>query len=411
MATVFISYAHENKELAIWLTDCLEATPDVRPWRDKQNARRGRVEDVIREVISHYDCGVFLISEHWLKSPFCRWEAERFAERGSEYCIPVYLEPHETLKSRIPPSLSGLIGVDGSGDRHETLWDLYSKIRNEGSGPEKRWKEHGLRLATAITPVAPAEMPIETRISDAEVFECDRDHEFKLVQKKYVEKEHHLFLIAGPKWEAHRYFVSKVEEKLTGHRPVRPTWRGGQHPRSESAYCERLSLELNCAPRAVPGKLRLLLEQQNVLLIHPMIDCDYDDAAIVACYAQWLPNLLAEAKPVHRVQCLVPVVWDVQKGLAAAALRWFRHEDADHEKLAHVLMKRIQDAKAISSSRIRLKPITEQHVHEFCDLYELSAADRARLFALLAEEKTRTSEGILRVVDEFMEDRRAKRVS
>ena len=420
MATVFISYAHEDKEFAVWLTECLRSAGEV-PLRDEEFLGRGHVLDAITAAIDTIDCGVFLISRHWLGSDWGQKEAELLDDRdeargGKTSCIPVYLEPHETLKKRIPAALSQLLGVDCTRvGREEALWLIYCKIKDTAPGPHKEWKEKGQKLAAGAAPLAPVDMPVESRACEAEVLECDRDSEFKLLQRRYAEKQHHLFLVAGAKCEAHGYFVSRIEEKLTGHKPLRPVWRGDRYPASEAVYRERLARLLECTRDAdLPRKLRTMLERQNVLLIQPVIDRDYEDEAIVACFTEWLPNLLKDVEPVFRLKCVQPVAWDVPSGIAAAARRWFGSAPpaflrTENESRADELMKKIEAAAAMPAARVTLKPITDDHVKDFCDLYDLSAGERARLLDRIRQEEAETSAEILEVIDKFMDDRRAKR--
>lgn len=424
MATVFISYAHEDKELAVWLTECLRAAGED-PWRDEERFTRGEVLDTISRVIDRMDCGVFLISEQWLTSDWGRKEAELFDhrddERGVITRIPVYLEPHAALKKRIPPELSHIFGVDCSAgvDRDVALWRIYCTIKDRPAGPAHLWKEEGRKLSAGVAPLAAADLPVEVRAAEAEVLECDREAEFKLLERRYVEREHHLFLIAGARCEAHDYFVSRIEEKLNAnprHLPLHLRWRGGKRARSEGVYREMLARALKCERDSdLPHKLRATMETRNLILIHPLIDREYEDETIIDCYTRWLPSLLAEARPTQKLKCIQPIAWELPNGLAAAARRWFRGDDApgwlrgESEVQAEKLMSRIEEAKGLTAARVRLKPITEEHVNDFCDLYSLSPSERASLLAQLREQKAETSEQILGVIDTFMEARRGAR--
>jgi hypothetical protein len=426
MATVFISYAHEDRELAVWLSNSLRAH-GVTPWRDEERLVRGDLQAEITAAIDALECGIFLVSPNWLLKDWCRKEAQLFAARDREQSritrILICLQPYRELSRGLPPELSGLVGIacDDSADRNEALWKIFCAVTDRDLGDPSQFKQQGALLAVDSAPPVLTTEQAELRGSDAEVFECDRAHEFAMVKKRYEEKGHHLFLVLGPRWEAHEYFVSRIREKLEAkppHLPVVVSWRGKYPPGSEDLYRERLARALDCRRDAeLPFKLRQLMVSRNVVLLHPTIEDEFGDEAIAACFTQWLPRLLDEVKPALRLKCVQPIAWDVPKGMAAASRRWFASKDApaargEAEKEAVALVAQIEEKQtSLLPARIPLRPITEEHVSEFCELFNLSESEQALLFKRLSDARAETSDRILGVIERFMDERRGQRAA
>ena len=246
------------------------------------------------------------------------------------------------------------------------------------------------------------------------MLECDRDTEFKMIAKRYEQNFHHLFLIAGSKSEAHDYFVARIEEKLANeppHRAVRLTWTRGLRPASAAVFRERIARapEVNCRDAELVPRLRQLIRDRNLILIFPLIDGEYDDESLIACFRQWIPDLIREIQPVRRFKCIQPVAWDDAKGLPAAALRWFGRTP-DEESAALALMTKLESATPdITAARVKLTRITDQHVIDFCEVFGLGQYERDALFKRIRDRKAETTELILRIIDKFMEERRAQR--
>lgn len=404
MVSVFISYAREDKDLAIWVADCLRAAGlDV--WRDEDRLVRGDLRDEIVAAILSRDCNVFLVSSHWQNKDWCRKEAQ-VAPKPTR--ILVELEPHQDLSTRMPAELSQLVGIPchPGADRHDALGRIYCAVTNRQVTSFREFAELGRTLA-----VNPAPLVEETpAIEFAEVLECGRDTEFALVQKRYRDKLHHLFLIAGPEHEAPEYFVDRIKAVLDREPPYRAErleWPRGIRPASEQDYRERLARQLN-AGFDLPGRLRQLMSFRNLILIHPDIRDEYDDRSLVDCFTVWLPNLLKETNPAQKLKVIQPVVWSVSKGMAAAMLRWVgMSRDDTPEDVEHLLtaLGKITDPAA---ERVKLTSITEQQVRDFCRLVKLSDRERDDLLAQIREKKAETSAQILRVIEKFMNERRGE---
>jgi hypothetical protein len=74
-------------------------------------------------------------------------------------------------------------------------------------------------------------------------------------------------------------------------------------------------------------------------------------------------------------------------------------------------MAKLEASKDLPAARVKLTPITEQHILDFCDVFGLAPDEREHLLARIRDRKAATSEQILRIIDKFMDERRARRAS
>jgi TIR domain len=417
MISVFISYAREDRDFAAWVADSLHAA-GLDPWRDEDRLVRGDLRDEIVAAIQSCDCGVFLVSSHWQNKDWCRkeaqvlWQRDEITKKNTR--ILVELEPHRALSVKMPAELSQLVGIpcDGGADRYEALGRIYCAITGRDIRSRKEFAALGRTIAIDPGSLAEAE-PDASSAETAEVLECGRDAEFALVRKRYQDKLHQLFLISGPTHEAHDYFVDRIDALLDREPPFRAErlqWRRGVRPGSESAYREYVAGAVR-AGSDLPERLRELMAYRNLILIHPEIRDEYDDPALVDCFTKWLPDLLRETQPAQKLKCIQPVAWSVKRGNAASMLRWFGiardRPPADVERLLAAIERVTDPAAAL----VRLTPITDRQILDFCRLVQLRDDEQERLLTRLREKKAETSDQILRVIEKFMNDRRPQRAT
>jgi hypothetical protein len=127
-------------------------------------------------------------------------------------------------------------------------------------------------------------------LDEAKILSCDRYPEFDLVKRSYVERRHQLLIVAGPKHEAHEYFVARMEEQLAGtppYKPVRVTWRP--------------SANLRRGISRTTGPCRRRRRHHR--------------ASRGGCL-----GVIAEAKPALQLKCVLPIAWQVSRLISSSAL-------------------------------------------------------------------------------------------
>lgn len=417
MLNVFISYAHEDQEFATWLADCLRMA-SFDPWLDEERTGSGEVLPALQRAIDRSDCGLFLISRDWLTSKWTKKESQLFWLRERQVpCIPLQLVPRKEIEKDLPPELSDVFGIDwieGKTEPAAALWKLRCVLLGEEAGPRAKWAEQGRTLLLdrkALVPVTDRRGPVEVRAAGNEMLLCDRATEWNQVEAAYPELRHDLFLIAGSREEAHKLFVFRIEKRLRNEPPhTRLPISWPKRPKARLEYRERIGNALGCERDAdLPHKLREVMAERNLILIHDAIEDNYSDPKLVSYYDEWLPELLAEARPSMKLKCIQPVVWDVDAGVAAAARRWLGLTGGA-EKQARALLLSMSEVSAEASDAprmtpaqvIELRPITENDVEKFCAAQRLSGDQRTKLLTRIRAKQRVSSRMILDEIDEFM---------
>jgi len=415
MASVFISYAHEDRDLATWVADCLRAG-NVDVWRDQDRLISGQLTGEIVAALQSCEYTVFLMSRHWLRNSWCRMEADVVRKRDPKKLIVVELEPHKSLEEDMPHDLrrKELFGIrcDSGVDRVEAVGRIHCAVTQKQLRSRKKFIDLGRRLSSGFAPFVDSEdEPPADEVP--EVLKCGRNDEFALVYERYKDRLHQLFLITGPRYEAHEYFVDRIQMTLERKPPYHAKkleWPRGIRPGSEPEYRERLARAFD-ARSDLPGRLRELMMDKNLILIHPKIFEDYDDPAFVECFTQWLPNLLRETQPAQKLKCIQPIAWPVSRAMAIATLRWFDTKpDAVPEEVER-LLDAIQKITDPTAERIPLTAISTDNVLNFCNLVRLSAEDRITLLLRLRDRNAETSDQILREIEKFMNGRKPQRAA
>ncbi|MDP9193869.1 MAG: TIR domain-containing protein [Acidobacteriota bacterium] len=424
MARVFISYSHADAEFARYVARCLRAAGHE-PWLDEENIVAGEhLEEALEEAVNSAHCGVFLIGWDWIASLYSRKEIQLFTlrDKAGENVrrIGILRAPRADLEAKLPSQLSLFVTeewIDGETDADVAAWRLACAVAEEKPGPRETWKERGRKFTAGpppepLLPVTDPRSPVAAELTglDRPSLFCDRAEQWNRVESVYAEPVHHLLLVAGSRSEAHDYFVTRIDQHLKkepAHERVRIDWP--LRPVSRDSFRERIAKALDCRPEHLARELRTRMSHRNLILIHPEIDDEFDDEELVTYYAEWIPELLAEARPAMRMKSIQPIVWSDSTGVS----KWLGLQ-GDEEKQARALTESLQTklraaaTPVLTLARIDLAPITSEHVKTFCEDKGLSEKEQSALAECLRQRKRVTSRDILGEIDDFMRRRAAR---
>jgi hypothetical protein len=314
---VFISYAHEDRELVARLRGWLEGA-GFRVWLDEERMRLGEpVQEQIYQALLHSEQAVFVLSEDSLDSRWSRFELRTFSEEAKERRkIAVLRSPLTT--GRIPLYLGEDLHIAWHDDGHQTsesdfsrLWRLCCGLRGKEPGKRETWDAEGRKVCgqgdagPSLMPGTPAEA--EWRSSQVArwskgraVWGCDRNDQWMTIETHAAKPEHEALFVVGPRGEGHNYFLDTIEECFPEKRErwIRKILWGAKIPGDRDEFFRALAQTLRCPSAesaALAGSLRLFLRDRDLVLVHrPVMPARLSDEALVLYYTRWLPELLPE---------------------------------------------------------------------------------------------------------------------
>jgi hypothetical protein len=429
----FISYAHTEADTALarnlekWLT-----AAGIEVWLDEERLPPGtNFDEAIPEAIDKSDAGVFLISRAWTERDWTKKELLLISRRDpTGKVVPrigLFRAPRKELETVAPAELSHLVTsdwIDGSGPEADaaSLYCLYCGILKQEPGSREAWVEKGLRLMNAAGLVPPQPPPRihlrPVRPNPYPSLECGRASEFMSVKQSYDERYHQVAVIAAPRGEAHARFQLRIKQKIESvPAPAICEVDWTPRPVTRDDYLERLlralTTDKNASIDDVPRLLRDKLADRNVILMHRTLESsDYGDPLLPRYYTQWLPEQVAQAQPNYCLKCIQPVEWDPAQGSLRKLARslgagdWFCSEE---EKDALGFMNKVMTTQStVKPTKIPLSPVMEADVKRFCELKQLSAADREQILLRTRRgPRVRTSEDVLSAIDYYLLNERA----
>lgn len=421
MKKVFISYIHEDKELARYLAAALRAA-NLEPWLDEEKINIGdELEANLKAAIAGCDCGVFLVAPRFSKSDHCMNELRIFAEHFPQLKrFPILRAPRKQLD--IPAYLGGRLvtmdWIDGETDRDEAFHQLLSAIMDCDPGPKAEWTKKA-REATASMPAefvaAPSVDPrgsVRVAAADVSSLTFDRGSEWTLFTEIYPQECHHLVLIAGTPDDAPDYFVVRIEQYLRVQPPFQKAtvdWR--VRPKTKGEYLERIARSLQPA-RDLVEELRRWMTSENLILVHPAINNRYEDETLELYYREWLPELMNEVQPNKSLKCIQPVVWDSPR-VPGAIRKWLGGLlVSTPEKNGRALVERMKKIATPSTAAvsIELGPIGEKDLDRdlasFCQIARLTDRESADLRAEIGDKGFTSAIELMDHINDFMRRRR-----
>lgn len=235
---------------------------------------------------------------------------------------------------------------------------------------------------------------------------CDRDEQWSVYQRLVRSRESWLFLVPGPRGEAHELFVDRmVAECRTAFpdspppRPLRVSWRRRQFPPAvEADYRHALAQALGAAAPETPAlveRLRELRERHQLLLVHPVLDRGHRDPELVRYYYEFLPSLIAQSRSERTlgVKLVQPIEWRTAGPFARLLARLLtallaKPPESARQALslgeAQRLMKQLE-ARWSGELRLSVLPalsrISAQDIRQFLSSQDLSSEEQERILS------------------------------
>lgn len=332
--------------------------------------------------------------------------------------------------------LQGLKGKASRADNVVTVDDLRHYVRRE----MVRWSEHHLNhpvqeptaqtegsgdiiladLTGAVFPSIPPPSlteaadqptsPVYARAAEITVAcGCDRDEQWTPWEKLAPSRGSWLFLLPGPKGEAHDLFLRRLEEDQRRAFPGAPpplvhrvSWPRRQRPPAvEADYRQALALALK-SPRddedALLERLKKQREGYQLVLIHPVLSRGHCDEGLLEYYGSFLPSLLDKSrgpkslgvKVVQPVEW-VPASWWLQFLASVVSALWVRPPEACLRALGQRKFQQLRKKLAqrwSGSLNIEVLPalrrITDQQVRQFLRSLDLPTEEQQQIIEELA---------------------------
>lgn len=414
---VFISYAHTRADTAV-ATCAAEALRSVgiHVWLDEATLSGGDLlQAEIEKAIAGSQHGIFLVSQSWLDREWTMFELEQFARRDPAVArrIPVFRAPRRDLV--VPPALikqTGFHWLEDDPDCDARLWELYCAVTDTAPGASDTW---GARWRS-LPKRGPA--PTRPRVTDAKArlrpsLRCDRALQWNAIDELALERSHHLILLPGSVGQAHDHFIERVRHLLRMDPPrsmVTIDWP--TRPRTRDEFVEALGRALDVPASAIATELGERLAYNNVLLLHPCVRARFADAALVAYYTDWLPEILEGVRTSMCVKCVQPIEFP-RESSGRSLLSWLRlgsspapATKADADQLMASL--RGSAKPLLRAIRVRdLSDLTQDDLNEFCEFSGLNDAQRTWLLAQIAARDATSPKDIFQALDDFLPDARS----
>lgn len=307
---LFVSYSHADAAFAVSLISLLHKG-GVDVWFDEERIRGGiGVQRSLHAAIRGSAAGLFLVSEAWLQSENCQWEAAAFYEDHKKARLMIPLLRMKRRVADLPPYFTQLAALEWF-ERRPTealFWLLHCALTGEDPGPQATWEGEGrnrLRpegAASVGRPVRIKADPVEeaahrTRLGYARAaLRCNRDPQWSGVDSHALVPLHEALFIQGARIEAPELFLQAVEQGFPESPPrliVPVAWNIESLPNTRGEFREALATALQWPEPTLEHALRDWLWEANLVLVHrPILRGSLEAEAMEEYYTELLPSLL-----------------------------------------------------------------------------------------------------------------------
>lgn len=364
--------------------------------------RGGRaVREQLLTAIRRSAAGLFLVSEAWLQSDYCQWEAEVFQEQHQKARPMIPLLRIQRKISELPHFFTVPHSLEWF-EREPTealFWLVHCALSDKAPGPLATWEGEGRKalgpegMRRAGRPVRPKADPVEDASHRARLgyawaaLRCDRASQWHEIEVHAQLPRHEVLFIQGARDEAPELFLQSVEHCFPESPPrliVPVPWNMDSPPNTRGEFREALAKALPWPEPNLEHALREWLWDRNLVLVHrPILHGALEEDALEDYYLGLLPSLLPETRETRGFLKVVQgVAWDspnlAMSLLARAACRlglsqrpWMNLalEQGRVERFLQ-RMEGLADARLPVFPLPPLKPITPEDVERWSRLLE-----------------------------------------
>lgn len=202
---------------------------------------------------------------------------------------------------------------------------------------------------------------------------CGRALQWQKVSQCAPMHLHQTLLVPGGLGQEPLHFRERVQVFLTPD-PLRAilTIHWKTIPASLNEMVEALAIALGSTAEGVAGALRDRLATQNLVLLHPRINENFEKPHFIDYYTRWLPDALA-SKTGGVVKCIQPLEWAVRERSGGLLRRFFGGGKTRERERALGL---IRDLKSLQHERMRILDVNEllnleeKEIDEFLEVSE-----------------------------------------
>jgi hypothetical protein len=404
---LFVGYSRADAAFASSLVNLLRRGGlDI--WFDEERMRGGRaVREQLLTAIRHSAAGLFLVSEAWLQSDYCQWEAEVFHEQHQKAQPIIPLLRIRRQASELPHFFIRPTSLEWF-EREPTedlFWLVHCSLCDKDPGPRTTWESEGRKALGpegtrhAGRPVRPKANPVEDASHRARLgyaraaLRCDRAPQWHEIEVHAQLPRHEVLFVQGAQDEAPELFLQSVEHCFPESPPrliVSVPWNMGSPPNTRGEFRDALAKALPWPEPTLEHALREWLWDRNLVLVHrPILHGTLEEDALEDYYIGLLPSLLPETKGARGfLKAVQAVAWASRNPamalLARAARRlglsqspWI-NQALEQGRVERFLqrMEGLADARLPVFSLSPLKPITPEDVERWSRLLE-PGRDRA----------------------------------
>ena len=258
----------------------------------------------------------------------------------------------DDLTSREKPL--GVNIVDVVRQAHEQGW-LADLIRE--AAEDRPQSTRLQKLVDLLPELDAAVMPIPARSQiDRPSLLCGRASQWQQVCQVAPTLVHQTLLVPGGRGQEPLHFRERVQVWLTPD-PLRAivTVHWKTPPTKLDEMIDALAIAFGTTVVSVAGVLRDRLANQNVVLLHPRINEDFEKPHFIEYYTQWLPEVLA-AKTSWVLKCIQPVEWAVRENTGWYRWSWLgRNRSRERERALEL----IRELKSRQHERMRILDVDE----------------------------------------------------
>lgn len=347
---VFVSYAHADAEFVRPLVKRLRSA-GLAVWLDEERLPGGiRTKDAIDGGLAASRHLLVVVSDAWEGRDWTAYELGVFKgpERDSRRRAIPLVRMTRCHRKRLGPELASETPVlwppDQRADDDAGLWQVLCAIRGQPPGPREEWAGKGAGARGDVSRAEPPVMDPGPVRGDALARNagaplallCDRNRQWGDVVARAASPQHQVWFVTGAVGEGHAEFLERIRqwlpndprrEVLTVRWP--PQGAARRVPVDAADALTHIARRLDCRPEAAAARLRRVVDERNLVLLHdPELCGGYDRDDLFEYYVHTVPQVLglvsAGGALRHGVKFVQALAWAPASPLGRAAAQVLR---------------------------------------------------------------------------------------